>query len=160
MKQNSSGKKTVEFSSTRFGPLKVTEDKIIRFVKIIPGFEGLRDFVLIEHDSNGVFKWLQSLDEPSTAFLLTFPSLFRAGYTVPLRSHYLEDLFAETTEEITVLVMVAASKLKGSVSLNLKAPILFNPLKMRAMPCIIDRDEYECRFMVELAAATLKSAVR
>jgi len=160
MKQECVMKKTMEFTSTRFGLLKVEADKIIRFVKVIPGFEGLRDFVLIEHDSNGVFKWLQSIDDPGTAFLLTFPALFYSGYTVPFRDGYLEDLSARAADDITVFVMVSASKQKGSVSLNLKAPVLLNCKKMRAMQCIIDREEYEYRFMVELSAASGVSAAR
>lgn len=158
MKQEKREKKITEFSSTRFGPLQADEDKIIRFVRPIPGFEGLRDFVLLEHDSNGVFKWLQSIDDPGAAFLLTFPVLFKANYTVPFRESYLEDLSAENASEVSVFVMVSASRQKGSVSLNLKAPILFNPLKMRAMQCIIDADAYECRFMVELADTAAVSA--
>ncbi len=150
MKEERSKKKRTEFASTRFGPLQVSEDKIIRFVRVIPGFDNLKRFVLIEHDSDGVFKWLQSLENPETAFLLTFPSLFCADYTVPLKGHYLEELSADKAGDIVVFVLVSASRKKGTVSLNLKAPILFNPLKMGAMQCIIDREEYACRFMVEL----------
>jgi len=160
MEQEKREQKIREFSSTRFGPLQAGEDKIIRFARPIPGFEGLRDFVLLDHDGNGVFKWLQSIDNPGAAFLLTFPVLFKANYTVPFRESYLEDLSAEKAEEVSVFVMVSASRQKGSVSLNLKAPILFNPQKMRAMQCIIDSDEYECRFMVELAGAVAASAAR
>jgi len=153
-------KETMEYPTTRFGPLEVSEDKIIRFVKVIPGFEGLRDFVLLDHDSGGVFKWLQSLENAGTAFLLTFPSFFRADYTVPFQGYYLEKLSAESAEGVVVFVMVSASRKKGSVSLNLKAPILFNPLNMKAMQCIMDSDKYECRFMVELSAAPAISANR
>ncbi|MFQ5427624.1 MAG: flagellar assembly protein FliW [Thermodesulfobacteriota bacterium] len=150
MKIEKGKKSSREFASARFGPLQVTDDKVIRFVSAIPGFEGLRDFVLIDHDSGGVFKWLQSLDDPEVAFLLTFPTLFKADYIVPFRERYLTRLSASETVSIVVFVIVAASVQKGSVSLNLKAPILFNHKKMRAMQCIIDRDEYPCKFKVEL----------
>ncbi len=153
MKSENGIKSTTEFPSARFGPMQVSEDMVIRFVSPLPGFEGLRNFVLIDHDSDGVFKWLQSLEDPEVAFLLTFPGLFKAGYTVPYRERYLTKLSAAGTESIVVFVMVAASLLKGSVSLNLKAPILFNSENMSAMQCIIDRDKYPCKFMVELAAA-------
>jgi len=160
MKSESLDKKSKDFASTRFGPLEVSEDKIIRFKRVIPGFEGLNNFVLIEHDSDGVFKWLQSLENPDTAFLLTFPSLFCGDYTVPFKGHYLEELSADKAGDIVVFVMVSASRQKGIVSLNLKAPILFNPTKMVAMQCIIDREGYECRFMVELESASLTKAAR
>ncbi len=146
-----------ELLTPRFGPLKVSDDNVISFVSQIPGFEGLNNFVLVDHDEGGVFKWLQSIEDPEVAFLLTFPTLFKAGYTVPFRERYLTTLSAAGTEDVVVFVMVAASVLKGSVSLNLKAPILFNQANMRAMQCIIDSDEYPCKFMVELKGLTSKN---
>ncbi len=141
----------IEFESSRFGVIRVEGAKVIRLVRGMPGFEGLRDFVLLDHDSDGVFKWLQSIEDPGVAFLLTYPRLFKSGYTVPLRDNYLQDLGASSVDSIVVFVMVSASEVKGSVSLNLKAPVLLNTGSMLAMQCIIDRDEYECRFAVELA---------
>ncbi|MFQ5479868.1 MAG: flagellar assembly protein FliW [Thermodesulfobacteriota bacterium] len=154
MKSDNGLKDNSVFPSARFGPMQVSKDKIIGFVTPLPGFEGLKNFVLIDHDSDGVFKWLQSLEDPEVAFLLTFPGLFKAGYTVPFRERYLTKLSASGTEVIVVFVMVAASLQKGAVSLNLKAPILFNHENMSAMQCIIDRDEYPCKFMVELTGGT------
>ncbi len=150
MSRDSGGKELLRFESSRFGTMEVEREKIIRFIRVIPGFERLREFVLLDHDEGGVFKWLQSVEDPEVAFLLTFPRLFRPEYTVPLKEHYLDDLGAESVEKVVVFVMVSASRVKGSVTLNLKAPVLLNPGEMLAMQCIIDRDGYECRYEVEL----------
>jgi len=71
------------FDTTRFGRLEVTEDRVISFVQGMPGFERLKRFILIDHDQEGVFKWLQAVDDPAVAFLLTDPTSFKPGYTVP-----------------------------------------------------------------------------
>ncbi len=142
----------LEFGSTRFGTLKVERSKVIRFVRVIPGFEGLRDFVLLDHDEGGLFKWLQSVEDPDIAFLLTYPRLFRPDYRVPMRDDYIEELGADSAGDLLVLVMVTASRLRGSVMLNLKAPVILNPGAMRAMQCIIESEGYECRFEVDLGA--------
>ncbi len=149
---------TLDVESSRFGSLHVERSKIIRFVRKIPGFEGLREFVLLDHDREGVFKWLQSVEDPDVAFLLTFPGLFRSGYTVPIEAHHLDELGASSVDSVAVFVMVSASRVKGSVSLNLRAPVLLNAEGMLAMQFIVDREDYECRYMVELEAVSTRGA--
>lgn len=67
----------VNFNTSRFGKFSVSENKIIHFVRGIPGFEKLRRFVLLDHNSEGSLKWLQSIDDPDVAFLLTTPSIYK-----------------------------------------------------------------------------------
>jgi len=73
----------IEFESSRFGVIRVEGAKVIRLVRGMPGFEGLRDFVLLDHDSDGVFKWLQSIEAPGVAFLLTYPVSSSQGTPCP-----------------------------------------------------------------------------
>ena len=74
---------TVETS--RFGSVTVTEERVISFVHSMPGFEGLKRFILINHDEEGVFKWLQSAENPDIAFLLTDPTQYLKEYDVQFR---------------------------------------------------------------------------
>ncbi|MBI5827737.1 MAG: flagellar assembly protein FliW [Deltaproteobacteria bacterium] len=140
----------INFATSRFGPLSVTEDKIINFVNGIPGFERLRRFILIDHDPEGLFKWLQAVDDPSTAFLLTNPNLFKSDYTAPLRKPEMECLGARDEKSIVIFVMVCVSTTDKKISLNLKGPVVFNAANMRAIQCIIDRDDYLSHFEVKI----------
>lgn len=138
------------FSTSRFGTVSVDHDKVINFVKGIPGFDGLRRFIIIDHDKEGVFRWLQSVDNPAVAFLLTDPNLFKSGYSVPLKKCDAEALGARNPSALVTYVMVCASHEKARISINLKGPVVFNSENMRAMQCIIDRDDYQSHFAVSL----------
>ncbi len=140
----------IDFATSRFGLLSVTEDKIIVFVNGVPGFERLRRFILIDHDPEGLFKWLQAVDDPATAFLLTNPNIFKPDYTVPLRKPEMERLGARDEKDLVIFVMVCVSTADKRLSLNLKGPVVFNAANMRAIQCIVDRDDYLSHFEVKV----------
>jgi flagellar assembly factor FliW len=143
----------IKLNTTRFGDISIAPDKIINFVHGIPGFEKLRRYILIDHDAKGLFKWLQSVDEPAVAFLMTDPIPYKPGYSVPMRKSDIKGLDAEDAEGIVVLVMVCVSQENGDdrkVSLNLKGPVLFNASNMLAIQCIIDRDDYQSNYVINL----------
>ena len=96
----------VSFPTSRFGQVSVAEDRIIQFVHGMPGFERLRRFVLIDHDQEGMFRWLQSAEDPGVAFLLTDPCAFKPGFSVPLKKGETEALGASGNESLLTLVMV------------------------------------------------------
>lgn len=140
----------INFATSRFGLLSITEDKVISFVNGIPGFERLRRFILIDHDPEGLFKWLQAVDDPSTAFLLTNPNLYKPEYSVPLRRPEMECLGAVDRKNLVTFVMVCVSSADKKISLNLKGPVVFNAANMRAIQCIVDRDDYPSHFEVKV----------
>ena len=147
------GAPSLKLATSRFGELTVPEDKIINFAHGIPGFEGLKRYVLLDHDSDGVFKWLQSLDDPDVAFLMTDPKPYKPGYNVPTRKNDMADLGFDTDsdEPLVVYAMVCVSqdeKGRKTVSINLKGPILFNASKMRGVQCIIDNEDYHSNYVI------------
>ena len=58
----------------RFGEIEIDESRIIEMPVGIIGFEDRR-FVIISPDRYGQFFWLQSLDNPDLAFVVTDPAL-------------------------------------------------------------------------------------
>ncbi len=142
---------TVETS--RFGSVTVTEDRVVGFVHSMPGFEGQKRFILIDHDEEGVFKWLQSVENPDTAFLLTDPTQYLKEYDIPLRKNDLKALELGDKANLVVLVMVCVSGTdeKREVSLNLKGPILFNTENMAALQSILDTEEFRVNHVISPA---------
>lgn len=135
--------------TSRFGLISVAEEKIIHFVKGVPGFGGLKKFILIDHDPEGTFKWLQSTEDANVAFLLTNPALFKPDYTVPLRKPEIESLAVKDPSTLVSFVMVCVSSVTKDLSLNLKGPVVFNSDNMRAVQCIIDREDYPSHFAIK-----------
>ncbi|WKZ31821.1 MAG: flagellar assembly protein FliW [Thermodesulfobacteriota bacterium] len=140
----------ISFSTSRFGEISVPENKVIRFVQAMPGFERLRRFIIIDHDEQGTFRWMQSIDDPGVAFLLTDPSAFKPGYSVPLKKWEMEKLGAESPEGLVTLVMVCVARDARELSLNLKGPVVFNAESMNAIQCVIDRDDYPSNFPIKV----------
>ena len=69
---------------------------------------------------------------------------------MPLRKGEMEGLGAESAEGLITLVMVCVSQDSRQVSLNLKGPVVFNADNMRALQCVIDRDDYPSNFPVKI----------
>ncbi|MEW5790364.1 MAG: flagellar assembly protein FliW [Pseudomonadota bacterium] len=66
--------------TTRFGPLHPDASKQLRCLSPILGFEDLRQFILLDVPDYRPFLWLQSLEEPGLAFVLTEPRYFGLHY--------------------------------------------------------------------------------
>lgn len=144
---------TIVFDTTRFGSIRVEEDKVIHFVHGIPGFTELKRYILIDHDTEGVFRWLQAVDRPEVAFLLTNPMLFKEDYNVTVRHGELKALGAEDTTELVTFVMVCFDRKNRRMTLNLKGPVVLNPLKMRGVQLILDREDYPVDYPVPIRDA-------
>jgi flagellar assembly factor FliW len=140
----------VSFTTSRFGAVSVAEDRIINFVQGVPGFEKLRRFILIDHDAEGVFRWLQSVDDPAVAFLLTDPNQFRPEYTVPLKKADADGLGVKDPGSLITLVMVCVSQETRELSLNLKGPVVFNADNMKAIQCVLDKEDYPSHFAIKM----------
>ena len=69
--------------STRFGQLEIDGERIIRFEDGLLGFAGCKHFALVQTCDDPVFFWLQSLEDPTIAFVVCDPHAFVPDYTVP-----------------------------------------------------------------------------
>jgi flagellar assembly factor FliW len=72
-------------SSARFGDLLVAPGAVVTFADGLIGFPNAKRFVAVPHDAPGSpFVWLQSIEQPSLAFLLLPPALVSPGYAPTL----------------------------------------------------------------------------
>src|SRR3954466_14478986 len=88
----------MEIESTRFGRLSVDDERVISFPKGLLGFPDHRRFALIQTGEENYFFWLQSVDEPNLAFVVTDPTIFFKGYEVPLREETRQELRLDDAE--------------------------------------------------------------
>ena len=82
----------IQIESSRFGALVVEDERVITFPNGLLGFPDHKRFALIQTGEENYFFWLQSVDEPNLAFVVTDPSIFFKGYEVPLRDETRQDL--------------------------------------------------------------------
>ena len=82
----------MDVRTTRFGVIQIAEDRVITFPKGLLGFPQARRYCLLEPGEDACFFWLQSLDEPGLAFVVTDPALFVGDYSVPIRPEQMGEL--------------------------------------------------------------------
>ncbi|MFG0328746.1 MAG: flagellar assembly protein FliW [Phycisphaerales bacterium] len=111
-------------STSRFGEVEVEDDRVITFPAGLLGFSSMTRFVLLQPNPEGVFYWLQSVDTPELAFVVTDPSLFVTGYEVPMRREQLDGLGVESLDDAQVLVIV--NRYGQHLTGNLQGPLVIN----------------------------------
>ena len=135
--------------STRFGSFEVSDDSIVRFPVGLLGFPESQQYVILDHDTEAPFKWLQSIDEPAVAFLMVDPQAYVESYTPQVSNAEAEALrIAQTTP---TLVLTTASIPGGNVdemTLNLAAPIVLNLEARIGRQVVLEGEAYNIRHRV------------
>lgn len=124
------------------GQLDINEDQIYHFPKGIPGFEHETDFAVIDLQE-GPFSYLQSLKTDNLALLLTDPFVFYKSYEFELPESETEELAIQTSVQVRAVVTIK-EKLEES-TLNLLAPIVFNPDKRIGKQVVLHRSDYSTK---------------
>ena len=127
----------MKIKNTRFGEVEYNPEEILHFPHGLVGFEHLRDFIVMPNKKKGPLFWIQSVEDPAIAFILTDPTNFFLDYKVVPEPSECELLQAKDCKGIYVLSIVTVSPDK-SITLNLAAPVLFNPEKKRALQVILE----------------------
>ena len=125
----------------RFGAIEIDETMIIEMPDGMLGFADRR-FVILSPDKYGQFFWLQSLDNPELAFVVTDPALFVQGYDVNLNSEEYKRIKLAPESEAIVLAVVTIARDVMEITLNLQGPIVVNPEKMLGKQIVLEDGKY------------------
>jgi flagellar assembly factor FliW len=128
----------MQVDTSRFGIIEVGEKELISFPWGIPGFEQLKSYVLLEY-KNGPFQWLQSVEEPSVAFVVCTPDFLGLDYTAPDLKKQLIKLTND--EDLVVLNIVSFDREKRAVRFHVKSPLLFNVAERIGYQWTMEADE-------------------
>src|SRR5437667_8143424 len=121
----------MEIESTRFGRLTVDDERIISFPKGLLGFPNHTRFALIQTGEDNYFFWLQSVDEPNLAFVVTDPGIFFKTYEVPMKEETTQEL--ELSDPSFAQVFVICNKVGEWLTGNLLGPIVVNAATRTAL---------------------------
>ncbi len=114
----------MEVRTTRFGVIEIAEDRVITFPKGLLGFPEQTRYCLLEPGDDACFFWLQSIEEPGLAFVVTDPTLFIQDYSVPIRAEQMEQMGMSGLDEAQVFVIV--NKIDDQLTGNLQGPLVVN----------------------------------
>ncbi len=149
----------MEVRTTRFGTLSIADDRIITFPKGLLGFSQFTKFCLLEPNDDACFYWLQSVEDPGLAFVVTDPSLFVPEYSVPIRPEQMNELSISRLEDAQVFVIV--NKVEGALTGNLQGPLVVNTLTRQGEQMVLAEKRWTTRHtLLKLEAAAAKPAAR
>jgi flagellar assembly factor FliW len=128
----------MEINTSRFGPIKIDQDDILRFPAGIFGLEECRDWILLGDAQNPAIAWLQSVDRPKLAVAVVSPRRFVPDFRLRVARAELEPLELDDLTDAHVLVIVGKSE--RGLSLNLKAPLVIHPARRLGRQVITNGD--------------------
>jgi len=142
--------------TTRFGMVEVDDDRVIHFSAGLLGFSSYKQYVLLQPDDEGVFFWLQSVDSPDLAFVVSDPTLWVDGYEAAIRPEQMGDLGLSATEDAQVFVIV--NKYGQTLTANLQGPLVANTKNREAMQLVLAEKRWSTRHEILRLAEPAQAA--
>ncbi len=126
---------------TRFGEVEYDPENLLYFPAGMIGFPNLHHFIVMPNKKEGPLFWIQSVDDPAIAFVLTDPTNFFLEYKVVPDTSEKSTLQIGEGEDCFSLVVVTVPP-DQKITVNLAAPILFSPKSNRAIQIILEKTDY------------------
>ncbi len=138
----------MKLETTRFGEIDIKESELIVMKGPILGFEHLSRFVLLIHNNNTPLWWLQSVEDPSIAFVVINPRIIRPDYNPAIFEEDLESVDIKNSNDIALLAIVTVRSQPFRVTANIRAPILINAETRMARQVVLDDPDYPIQYDV------------
>jgi len=135
----------MKFNSKIHGELEYSEENKIQLIKALPGFDGLKEFILVDLKDYPPFKLLQSLENDTIAFILISPFDFFNKYEFKLSNEVINNLTIEDSKNVIVLNIINLNSDSKKVTTNLKAPIIINKQNNMGQQIILDIKRYKIK---------------
>ncbi len=135
----------MNFQTTRFGLIEVDETNVIHFPEGLYGFEGEEKFALLPFDPNVEcpLQWMQSLQTPDLAFVVTNPFIYKPDYKLNLTDDDKKRIGVEEDDTISVLVIVKIPSEFVNMTANLIAPLVVNNRNLVCKQFVMTTLEYD-----------------
>lgn len=129
---------------TRFGDVEYDPANLLHFPAGMIGFPTLHDFIVMPNKKEGPLFWIQSIEDPQIAFVLTDPTNFFLDYQVT-PGEYEKNILQIADKDDCYILSVVTVPPDQIITLNLAAPIFFSPKTNRAMQIILEDNKYKSK---------------
>ena len=133
----------MQIQSSRFGWLSVEDSRIMTFPRGLLGFPTHKRFALIQTNSENYFFWLQSIDDPTLAFVVTDPGIFFKDYDVPVREETVVELELDEPEFLQTFAI--CNRVGEWLTGNLLGPLLVNSKNRLATQVVLTEKKWTTR---------------
>ena len=137
----------MKLETTRFGNLDIEEKEIIEFPDGLYGFEKETQFTFLPFNPNveSPMEWMQSIQSPHLAFVITDPHLYVPDYKLKLLSEDKEKVGREPNEPFRTRSIVPIPENYTEMTANLIAPLVINSVKKIGKQFVLTSMEYDTR---------------
>ena len=131
------------FPTSRFGEVTVAANTLLHFPRGMVGLPESQRFVFLHDDGNPspVF-WMQSVDDPSLAFLVCEPGPFFPDYEIQLEEADQKLLGIRTEDDALVCVILVVPEDPKNVTANLRGPVVINTLTRTGLQLVLAGEQY------------------
>lgn len=135
----------MKFISKVHGEIQYEENNIITFNKGIPGFNGLKKFILLDLQGYEPFKLLQSLENDEISLIVTSPYDFFNEYEIKLGEETIKNLKIDYPEQVMILNTVTLNSDPKKITTNLQGPIVINTSNNFGEQIVLDNSKYKVK---------------
>lgn len=128
----------MQIETTHLGILEVAEGQLLEFPEGLIGLPDLRRFALVEDEERAPFQWLQSLDDPSLAFVVIEPKWMVPDIEIEIADDAARLIEISRPEEAAALAIVTIPEEASQMTANLKGPIVFGLKSRRAAQIVLE----------------------
>ncbi len=139
----------MKLQTKHFGEIEIDSQKIITFEDGIPGFEETKQYALLPNpDAENPFQWLQAVEEPSLAFVITNPFYFKEDYEFDIPERVTQQLQIEKKEEIAIYSIAVVPENIEDITINLRGPLVINIEKNKGRQLLLDHEAYALKYKI------------
>jgi flagellar assembly factor FliW len=144
----------VKVKTKAYGLVDVDERQKISFPQGLLGFEGLKDYVLLDAERQP-FYWLQSLDVEQAAFILVNPFIFRPDYEANIDDAELREIGISDQRKALIFAIVTIPPDGSPMTANLQGPLVINRDTRRGLQAVLTDPRWKTKhdILAELTAA-------
>ena len=133
---------------SRFADVEVDPRDVVTFPDGLPGYEGRRQFVLLDVADTAPLKVLHAVNGSDPCFLVIDPTSVLPTYRCTIAAA--DRLRLEAANDAALLwLAVVIVQAGGEVAVNLRAPIVINPERMIGRQMMPDGCVYPLHYVVE-----------
>lgn len=141
-------RKEISLQTRDFGNVSISEEEILHFPNGVFAFENVHKFTVLHPLGEGVYPmWLQAVSNVHPCFVVFDPQKLVSGYSLELTANEYALIGAQPGDALSCLVMAVVHDDYRQTTVNLKSPVVINPMKRLAAQFILPQ-AYPVRYTI------------
>ncbi len=135
----------MKVETDRFGDFELDEKNKIMFPLGLPGFEELKEFIVLKILETRPIYWLQSIENKYISLPVIIPFEIYGDYSIEVKDEEMDDLSIESENDILVLNVVVIPENITEMTVNMAAPIIINAKRGIGKQVLVDAEDFLVR---------------